>query len=77
MPASWRSHDTWVWLLRLLGPLGALVLEGLPALIGAILIQEAALWLARRLTDGSYQVAGVRLFAAAYGLRVALTLPSH
>jgi hypothetical protein len=63
----------WTWAVRVLVPLAALWIEGVPACIGAILITEAGVWLARRLGGAD----GVWLFAAAYGLRAALIYPSH
>jgi 4-amino-4-deoxy-L-arabinose transferase-like glycosyltransferase len=60
--------------LRVLVPVAALWIEGLPAAIGALLITEAGIWLARRLGGRQH---GVWLFAAAYGLRVVLIYPSH
>jgi hypothetical protein len=63
--------------VRVLAPLGALVLEGWPALLGAVLVQEGCLWLAARLTEACQRTFCTRLFLAAYGLRVAITLPSH
>ena len=62
------------WAVRVLAPLGALWIEGVPAGIGALLITEAGVWLARRLGGQRH---GVWLFAAAYGLRVLLIYPSH
>src|SRR5436305_8228751 len=63
--------------MRVLAPLGALVLEGWPALIGAVLIQEASYWLAGRLGAGCARGISQGLFLAAYGLRVAITVPTH
>jgi hypothetical protein len=60
--------------LRVLVPLGALWIEGLAAAIGALLITEAGIWVARRLAGPRH---GVWLFAAAYGLRVVLIYPTH
>jgi hypothetical protein len=85
--------DGWGRAIRVLAPLGALAVEGWPAFIGALLIQEAGLWLAGRLVSTSkippkgcslgstpsVRECGVapRLFLAAYGLRVAITVPTH
>jgi 4-amino-4-deoxy-L-arabinose transferase-like glycosyltransferase len=55
-------------------PVAALWIESLPGAIGAVVITEAGIWLARRL-GGQHH--GVWLFAAAYGLRVLLIYPSH
>ncbi len=70
--------DGWGRIVRVLAPLGALVVEGWPALVGALLIQEIGLWLAGRLVAPCERGAfPKRLFLAAYGLRVAITLPTH
>ncbi len=71
------SGAGWGRAIRVLAPLGALVVEGWPALIGAVLIQEAALWLAGRLGGACARGVSQRLFLAAYGLRVAITVPTH
>ena len=67
----------WTLAIRVLAPLGALLIEGWPALIGAVLIQEGCLWLAGRLTDACQRTFCTRVFMAAYGLRVAIALPTH
>jgi 4-amino-4-deoxy-L-arabinose transferase-like glycosyltransferase len=67
----------WGRAIRVLAPLGALVVEGWPALIGTLLIQEGGLWLAGRLVGACERGTAKRLFLAAYGLRVAITLPTH
>jgi 4-amino-4-deoxy-L-arabinose transferase-like glycosyltransferase len=73
-----RGHGhNWTLAIRVLAPLGALVVEGWPALIGAVLVQEGCLWLAGRLTEACQRTFCKRLFLAAYGLRVAVALPSH
>ena len=61
----------------MLAPLGALVVEGWPAAVGALLVQEAGLWLARRLAQQPRWSLVSGLFLAAYGLRVAIALPTH
>src|SRR3981081_104128 len=71
------SGASWGRAIRVLAPLGALVVEGWPALIGAVLIQEVGLWLAGRLGGACGRGVSQRLFLAAYGLRVAITLPTH
>jgi hypothetical protein len=71
------SGAGWGRVIRVLAPLGALVLEGWPALIGAVLIQEASYWLAGRLGAGCARGISQGLFLAAYGLRVAITVPTH
>jgi hypothetical protein len=58
-------------------PLGALVVEGWPALIAAVLLQEGGVWLAGRLVEPCQRVFARRLFLAAFGLRVAIALPTH
>jgi hypothetical protein len=73
----WRLAVIWQNAVRVVAPLGALALEGWPALIGALLVQESGLWLARRLTSACNERFGAALFLAAYGLRVAIVLPTH
>jgi hypothetical protein len=67
----------WGRVVRLVGPIGALVLEGWPALVGAVLVQEGGLWLAGRMSGGCKRSFARGLFLGAYGLRVAITLPTH
>jgi 4-amino-4-deoxy-L-arabinose transferase-like glycosyltransferase len=70
--------DAWCRAIRVLAPLGAFVIEGWPAAIGAILFQEGGLWAARRVGgDCGRSAIATRLFVAAYGLRVAIALPTH
>jgi 4-amino-4-deoxy-L-arabinose transferase-like glycosyltransferase len=69
--------EGWGRAVRVLAPFGALVVEGWPALVGALLIQEGGLWLAGRLADACHRTLRRRLFLAAYGLRVAIVLPTH
>jgi hypothetical protein len=57
--------------------LGAGALEGWPALFGALLVQEGGLWLARRLSPPCHRSLASSLYLAAYGLRVAIVLPTH
>ncbi len=71
------SGDGWGRAIRVLAPLGALAVEGWPALIGAVLIQETGVWLAGRLGPACQRGVAQRLFLAAYGLRVAITVPTH
>jgi 4-amino-4-deoxy-L-arabinose transferase-like glycosyltransferase len=68
---------TWQTGVRVIAPLGALYVEGWPALIGALLVQESGLWLARRITDGAHRHLATSLFLAAYGLRMLIVLPTH
>jgi len=63
--------------IRVLAPLGALIIEGWPALVGAVLIQEGCLWLVGRLTEACQRALCARLFLGAYGLRIAIALPTH
>src|SRR5690349_13599028 len=72
-----RNLVWWQIAIRVLAPLGAFVLEGWPALIGALLVQEGGLWLARRLTTACEVRFVSALYLAAYGLRVAIVLPTH
>jgi 4-amino-4-deoxy-L-arabinose transferase-like glycosyltransferase len=64
----------WTWIVRVLVPLGALWIEGVPALIGAVLITEGGIFASRCISGRRY---GLTLFAAAYALRVGLMYPSH
>jgi hypothetical protein len=68
----WWSHT-----IRVLAPLGALLVDGWPGLIGALLIQEGGLRIAGRLAEPCQRSFASRLFVAAYGLRVAIALVSH
>jgi 4-amino-4-deoxy-L-arabinose transferase-like glycosyltransferase len=63
--------------VRIAAPVGAMVLEGWPALVGALLVQECGLWLARRFSSVCQRRFISALFLAAYGLRVAIVLPTH
>src|SRR5438067_7978582 len=56
----------WARLVRVVAPLGALLVEGWPALIGALLVQEGGLWLTRRLSGKCQTTLGSRLFLLAY-----------
>jgi hypothetical protein len=75
--ASLAWSDSWQIAIRLLAPLGALVVEGWPALIGALLVQEGGLWLVRRFAGARQVHLASSLFLAAYGLRMLLVLPTH
>ena len=75
--ARWPARGTWQVAVRVLAPLGALALEGWPALLGAVLVQEGGLWLAQRLTSTRHQRFAANLFLAAYALRFAIVLPTH
>jgi hypothetical protein len=68
---------TWQLAVRVAAPLGALLVEGWPALVGALLVQEGGLWASRRLTSACYRRFASNLFLAAYGLRVLIVLPTH
>jgi hypothetical protein len=67
----------WAGLARVLAPAGAFLVEGWPALIAAILVQEAGLWVTGRLSGRCQATAVQRLFLLAYGLRMAIALPTH
>jgi len=67
----------WGRVVRLVAPIGAFVLEGWPALIGALMVQEGGLWLAGRLSGGCHRTFARGLFLGAFVLRVAITLPTH
>src|SRR6266568_988474 len=69
--------DGWSRVVRLVAPIGAFVLEGWPALMGALLVQEGGLWLAGRLAGGCHRTFARGLFLGAFGLRVAIALPTH
>jgi 4-amino-4-deoxy-L-arabinose transferase-like glycosyltransferase len=69
--------DGWGRLIRVLAPLGALLVEGWPAFVATLIIQEGGLWLARRFAETCQATFVSRLFLAAYGLRMAITLPTH
>jgi hypothetical protein len=79
LPVAWPRAGYWLRILgiglRIVVPLAALWLEGWPALLGAIVIQEAGLWLARRIA--SDPALGGALFLGAYGLRAAVAIPLH
>jgi hypothetical protein len=74
---TWLRDDGWTRLIRVAAPLGAFVLEGWPALVGALVVQEGGLWVAGRLSGDCQRSFARRLFVAAYGLRVAIALPTH
>jgi hypothetical protein len=69
--------DVWGGAVRILAPLGALLVEGWAALVGAVLVQEGGLWLAGRLGDKCNPSVPGRLFLAAYAIRMAIALPTH
>jgi len=73
----WRFALWWQWAIRVVAPLGALLIEGWPALVGALLVQEGGLWLARRWISPCYARLATNVFLGAYGLRVAIVLPTH
>lgn len=75
--ARTRVHVTWQVAIRVAAPIGAFVVEGWPALIGALIVQEVGLWAAARLSASCRAAFGRSLFLAAYGLRVAIVLPTH
>jgi hypothetical protein len=67
----------WATLVRVVAPLGALVIEGWPALIAALLVQEGGLWLTRRISGKCQTTLAQGLFLVAYGVRMAIVLPTH
>src|SRR5438128_313990 len=67
----------WLQLVRVVAPVGALLIEGPGAAIGAVLAQEGGLWLSGRLSGKCQRTWIQRLFLAAYGLRVLVALPVH
>lgn len=69
----------WCWwhVPRVLVPLAALVVEGLGAAIGAVLLQEAGVWLGPRFTAPCSRRTARRLFIAAYSLRALFIIPAH
>jgi hypothetical protein len=70
---------TWVrWIgvgVRVLIPLAAFWLEGWPALIGAVVVQEGGRWVARRLATAP--AVGAGLFLGAFALRALVAIPLH
>jgi hypothetical protein len=67
----------WQLPVRLLAPLGAFVVEGWPALIAAILVQEGGLWVAGRIVETCRARFARNLFLGAYALRLLIVLPTH
>jgi len=74
-PASWAARLPWGLIVRALVPLAALWVEGLPALVGALLVQEVGLWLAPRLASDGRLAA--RLYLLAFAVRAAVAIPLH
>lgn len=72
-----RFAPWWQLIIRVVAPLGALLIEGWPALVGALLVQEGGLWLARRWTSPCFARVATNVFVGAYGLRVVIVLPTH
>jgi len=64
-------------LVRLVAPLGALLVEGPGAAIGGLLCQEAGLMAAQRMVEPCERVWARRLFLGAWLLRVLVALPVH
>jgi hypothetical protein len=64
-------------LVRLLVPLGAFVVEGPAAALGAALFQEAGLWLAARVSEACQRRWTRGLFLAAWCLRAVVAIPLH
>src|SRR5438477_7070851 len=69
--------DGWGRLIRVVAPLGAVIIEGWPALLVALIVQEGGLWLTKRLVEPCQATLARRLFLAAYALRMAVALPTH
>jgi hypothetical protein len=74
---DWLRGDGWCRAIRVGAPLGAFVVEGWPALLVTVLVQEGGLWLSGRLAEACQRRVAERLFLVALGLRVAVALPSH
>jgi hypothetical protein len=66
-----------LWALRALVPLGALVLEGPEAALGAVVLQEVGLRGVPHLTDAAHARTALRLFVLAYAVRAAVIFPTH
>jgi 4-amino-4-deoxy-L-arabinose transferase-like glycosyltransferase len=67
----------WSRAIRVLLPLAALAIEGWPALVGAVFVQEGGLWLCGRIADPCRREQARMLYVGAYALRMLLALPSH
>jgi hypothetical protein len=61
--------------IRALVPLAALFVGGWGALLGVLVVQEAGLWVARRMSVDP--ILGGRVFVAAFGLRAVLAIALH
>jgi hypothetical protein len=73
---SWWRRLRWLGVgVRVLVPLAALWLEGVPALLGALVLQEGGLWLARRLATSADLGGG--LYLGAYAVRATLAIGLH
>jgi 4-amino-4-deoxy-L-arabinose transferase-like glycosyltransferase len=73
-----RERGEWAWhAVRVLVPLGALIVEGWAAAIGALAVQEAGLWIARRIGGKCQETTASRVFIAAYAIRAVFILPTH
>jgi 4-amino-4-deoxy-L-arabinose transferase-like glycosyltransferase len=58
-------------------PLAAFVIEGWPAFIAALIVQEGGLWLSRALATDCRRPLVSRVFLGAYALRMLIALPAH
>src|SRR5689334_13642340 len=71
-----QRRGLWPWYaVRVLVPLAALAVEGIPAAIGALALQEGGLWLAPRLAARCHCITARRIFLAAFLLRAIIILP--
>ena len=83
IPSIWvtrgvaRNGVEWQYVVRAICPVGAFLIEGWPALIGAVLVQEGGLWLTRRIARACHRRLCTNLFVLAYVLRTAILLPTH
>ena len=67
----------WQLPVRILAPLSAFVVEGWPALIAAVLVQEGGLWIAARVVEPCRRRFCTNLFLVAYAVRLLIMLPTH
>jgi hypothetical protein len=73
---DWRAASRALGLVaRVAIPLAALWLEGVPGLLGALVAQEAGLWLARRVA--TEPALGGALYLGAFALRALVAIPLH
>ncbi len=72
-----RTGMDWQYAVRVVCPIAAFVVEGWPAFIGAVLVQEGGLWLTHRIAARCHRRLATNLFVLAYVLRMAIVLPTH